>query len=156
MGPHAEFNVWCDPEAADQVLRAGLGTHLVGLDVTRQLVLPARTVAKLATHRDPDARWLGRLLGFYVRFHEEYEGLHGAVINDPLAVALALEPDWGSADPVPVAVDRSEGADRGRTVIGDAGDPRIMVYRAFEVGRVQELLLEQVFGRWLTLADMVS
>ncbi|MDO8665709.1 MAG: nucleoside hydrolase, partial [Gemmatimonadales bacterium] len=86
-GPHSEFNVWCDPEAAREVFASGLGTEMVGLDVTRRLVIPAAAVAKLATHPDEDARWFGRLLGFYVRFHEAVEGLHGAVINDPLAVA---------------------------------------------------------------------
>jgi purine nucleosidase len=152
-GPHSEFNVWCDPDAADEVLRAGLGTEMVGLDVTRRLVLPAAAVAKLARHADPDARWLGRLLGFYVRFHEEYEGLHGAVINDPLAVALALEPTWGRAEPHVLAVDIGDGADRGRTAPGGAGDPAVSVYREVDVGRVHGLLLEHLFGRWLSKAD---
>lgn len=154
-GPHSEFNVWCDPEAAREVFTAGLGTLMVGLDVTRRLVIPAAAVAKLATHPDDDARWFGRLLGFYVRFHQAVEGLHGAVINDPLAVALALEPSWGRAEPTPVGVDLSEGPERGRTTIGDldAGDPRIMVYRDFDARRVRELLLEHLFGRWLTDAD---
>lgn len=152
-GPFSEFNVWCDPEAADEVLRAGLGTEMVGLDVTRRLVLPAAAVAKLAQHADPDARWLGRLLGFYVRFHEEYEGLQGAVINDPLAVALALEPAWGRAERHVLAVDLGDGEDRGRTAPGGPGDPAVRVYRDVDLGRVHDLLLEHLFGRWLTKAD---
>jgi len=154
-GPHSEFNVWCDPEAADEVLRAGLGTRLVGLDVTRQLYVTAAAVARLATHRDAEAQWLGRLLGFYVRFHEEAEGLAGAVINDPLAVALALEPEWGAGEAIPVRVDLSDGPLRGRTAAGSAasGDPAILAYRSFDHGRVHDLLLEHLFGRWLTRAD---
>jgi purine nucleosidase len=152
-GPFSEFNVWCDPEAADVVFRAGLGTEMVGLDVTRRLVLPAAAVAKLATHADQEARWLGRLLGFYVRFHEEFEGLPGAVINDPLAVALALVPAWGTAEPVPIAVDLGDGEDRGRTALGAAGDPRVTVYRQVDLSPVHDLLLEHLFGRWLTKAD---
>lgn len=157
MGPHAEFNVWCDPEAADEVFRAGLGTELVGLDVTRQLVLPAASVAKLGTHQDPEAQWFGRLLGFYVRFHEAHEGLRGAVINDPLAIALAVSPAWGSSEPMPIAVDRSEGQDRGRTIVGDrgAGDPTVLVYRAFDHAALHDLLLEHLLGRWLTRADFL-
>ncbi len=152
-GGLAEFNVWCDPEAAAAVFAAGLGTELVGLDVTRRLVIPAAAVHKLASHRDADARWLGQLLGFYVRFHLEYEGLPGAVINDPLAVALALEPSWGTAQSVPLAVSLAEAAGRGETLVGGAGDPGVRVYREVTVGAVHELLLEHLFGRWLTKAD---
>jgi inosine-uridine nucleoside N-ribohydrolase len=157
MGPHSEFNVWCDPEAADIVLRADLGTELVGLDVTRQLVVPAAAVHKLATHQDEDAKWLGRLLGFYVRFHHEAEGLKGAVINDPLAIALAIEPSWGGADAVPVRVDLSDGELRGRTARGAARtDPTVRVYRRFDIPRVHDLLLAHLFGRWLTRSDFAA
>jgi inosine-uridine nucleoside N-ribohydrolase len=152
-GGLAEFNVWCDPEAAAEVFAARLGTELVGLDVTRRLVIPAAAVHKLATHSDADARWLGRLLGFYVRFHHEYEGLSGAVINDPLAVALALEPSWGAADTVPIRVSLAEAAGRGETRIGGPGDPPVHVYRDVTVGPVHDLLLEHLFGRWLTKED---
>ncbi|MGD0483565.1 MAG: nucleoside hydrolase [Gemmatimonadales bacterium] len=152
-GPFSEFNVWCDPEAADAVFRAELGTEMVGLDVTRRLILPAAAVAKLATHADPDARWLGRLLGFYVRFHEEYEGLRGAVINDPLAVALALAPAWGTAEALQISVNLGDGEDRGRTAPGGPGDPTVAVYRAVDLAPVHALLLEHLFGAWLTAAD---
>lgn len=155
MGPRSEFNVWCDPEAAYRVLRAGIGTRMVGMDVTRELVVPSRTVARLARHPDDQAAWFGRLLGFYVRFHESKEGLPGAIINDPLALALALEPGWGEADPVPLRVDLSDGPERGRTSVGDleAGDPVVSVYRRFDRDRVVEVLLDCVFGRWLTPED---
>jgi len=152
-GGLAEFNVWCDPEAAAEVFAARLGTELVGLDVTRRLVIPAAAVHKLASHPDADARWLGQLLGFYVRFHQEYEGLPVAVINDPLAVALALEPSWGSAETLPLTVDLAEAAGRGETRIGGPGDPPVTVYRSVTVGPVHDLLLEYLFGRWLTKGD---
>lgn len=152
-GPFSEFNVWCDPEAADEVFRAGLDTEMVGLDVTRRLVLSAAAVARLARHEDPDARWFGHLLGFYVRFHEEHEGLRGAVINDPLAVALALEPGWGRIDRTPIAVDCSAGEQRGRTGRGTASDPVIAVFGSVDTAPVHDLLLDHLFGRWLTKAD---
>lgn len=152
-GGLAEFNVWCDPEAAAEVFAADLGTELVGLDVTRRLVIRAAAVEKLANHADAEARWYGRLLGFYVRFHHSHEGLPGAVINDPLAVALALEPRWGVADALRLTVDRSERDGRGETRVGSASDPAVRVYRDVDLEAVHRWLLRELFGRWLTKAD---
>ena len=152
-GGLAEFKVWCDPEAAAEVLAAGLGTELVGLDVTRRLVITAAGVERLATHADPDAQWLGRLLGFYVRFHHHFEGLPGAVINDPLAVALALQPAWGTAETLHLAVNLAAGTGRGETTVGLPSDPNVAVYRGVTLAPVHALLLEHLFGAWLTESD---
>ena len=81
-----------------------------------------------------------------------------AVINDPLAIALAVDPSLGSADPFPLQVDLSDGPLRGRTTIGsrEGDDPMVKVFRRFDIGRVHGLLLEHVFGRWLTPADFAA
>lgn len=154
----SEFNVWCDPEAATEVFAARLGTEMVGMDVTRRLVIPAAAVEKLAHHADPDAVWLGHLLGFYVRFHRAYEQLAGAVINDPLAVALAIEPSWGRTESLPIRVELADVETRGQTAIGDAaaGHPVIRAYRAVDLAPVHALLLEHLFGRWLSPDDFAA
>jgi inosine-uridine nucleoside N-ribohydrolase len=152
-GGLAEFNVWCDPEAAAEVLDARLGTELVGLDVTRRLVITAPGVERLANHPDPEAQWLGRLLGFYVRFHHHVEGLPGAVINDPLAVALALEPSWGTVETLRLTVNLAQGTGRGETTVGLPSDPPAKVYRDVALAPVHALLLEHLFGAWLTESD---
>ncbi len=37
--PAAEFNIWCDPEAAAAVFASGLDVTMIGLDVTHQALL---------------------------------------------------------------------------------------------------------------------
>jgi len=160
-GGLAEFNVWCDPEAAAEVFaaRLGGGTALVGLDVTRRLVILAGGVAKLSAGADPEARWLGSLLGFYVRFHRHHESLAGAVINDPLAVALALEPSWGRTDALPLAVNLAAGEGRGETFVASGPAPVVNVYRDVSLEPVHRLLIRHLFGggrpdgAWLTESD---
>ena len=99
--PVAEYNYWCDPHAAKAVFEAfaalpalqGKELHMVGLDVTRQIVLTPN-LRDYFCRLDPR---LGEILrpmtDFYMDFHWEQEGLIGCVINDPLAVAYFLQPD---------------------------------------------------------------
>jgi len=75
------------------------------------------------------------------------------VINDPLAVALALEPRWGTAEMLRLTVNLAQGAGRGETTAGSPAHPPTKVYRDVALAPVHALLLEHLFGAWLTESD---
>jgi inosine-uridine nucleoside N-ribohydrolase len=112
---YSEFNAWCDPEALAIVLGAELPTEMVGLDVTRRLVVRGSEVERLHEASDATAQWLSDALRFYVEFHREHEQLNGAVVNDVLAIALLLQPDVLKFRDLRLTVDVSDEEHRGRT-----------------------------------------
>lgn len=91
--PVAEFNFFVDPHAAQIVLHAGLPVTLVGLDVTTQALLTPELVAGLQAIPSPITRFVADATGFYMRFHQEHQGVVGCHIHDALALALAFAPD---------------------------------------------------------------
>lgn len=141
--PYSEFNAWCDPEALATVLRAELQTELVGLDVTRQVILAAHEVDRLAHAEAPLARWLHDALRFYVEFHHRYEGLDGCIVNDVLPIAALIRPDVLTFQPLRLVVELEPGDNRGRTRV-DPDGARARVARAVRAGPVRALLFERV------------
>jgi len=113
----SEFNAWCDPEALATVLAAEIPTEMIGLDVTRKLIMKGNEVERLAQH----SPWLHDALRFYVEFHRKQEGLDGAVINDVLAVAYLLQPDVLTFSDLRLSVDLDDGQSRGRTKLNPKG-----------------------------------
>jgi len=149
--PHSEFNAWCDPEALAIVLAAELPTDLIGLDVTRKLIVKATEVYRLAHAGNPLANWLHDALRFYLEFHREYENLEGVVVNDVLAIAALLQPDVLGFQDLRLTVDLDAGDDRGRTRV----DPKGSLARvALQVRPepVRRLLFERVLP-WLVAED---
>jgi inosine-uridine nucleoside N-ribohydrolase len=113
----SEFNAWCDPEALATVLAAEIPTEMIGLDVTRKLIMKGNEVERLAQH----SPWLHDALRFYVEFHKKQEGLDGAVINDVLAIAYLLQPDVLTFSDLRLSVDLDDGQSRGRTKLNPKG-----------------------------------
>ncbi len=149
--PHSEFNAWCDPEALAIVLAAELPTELIGLDVTRKLIVKATEVYRLAHAGNPLASWLHDALRFYLEFHRQYEKLEGVVVNDVLAIAALLQPDVLDFQDLRLTVDLADGDDRGRTRV----DPKGSIARvALQVRPepVRDLLFERVLP-WLVKED---
>jgi purine nucleosidase len=114
----SEFNAWCDPESLATVLAAEIPTEMIGLDVTRKVIMKANEVDRLA--HSPESMWLHDALRFYVEFHRKQEGLDGAVVNDVLAIAYLLQPDVLTFSDLRITVDLGDGQSRGRTKL----DPR--------------------------------
>jgi purine nucleosidase len=144
----SEFNAWCDPEALATVLQAELPTQIVGLDVTRQVVLSAADVSRLGANDNSRAQTLFEALRFYVEFHRTHEGLDGCVVNDVLPIAALLDPDVLTFEPVRIAVDLDSDDARGRTREAPDGSAAL-VAREVRVDAVRALLSDRVF-RWAT------
>jgi purine nucleosidase len=91
--PVAEFNYWVDPHGADYVYKnLGRPIHMVGLDVTRKIVLTPNILELIKRLGGDLSHYIVAITRFYVDFHWVQEGVIGCVINDPLAVAYFIEP----------------------------------------------------------------
>ncbi|BAK21578.1 nucleoside hydrolase [Melissococcus plutonius] len=115
--PVAEFNYWCDPDAAAQVFTSlGGMIEMVGLDVTRKIVF-SPTILEYCRWINPSTyEYLKKITRFYFNFHWEYEHLLGCVINDPLAVAYYISPEICTGFKSYVAVE-TQGISVGQTLV---------------------------------------
>lgn len=85
--PVAEFNYWVDPHGAREFLKKFNGEFtMVGLDVTREIVLTPNLREMIHQFNDEISDFIYDITRFYVDFHWEQERTLGCVINDPLAV----------------------------------------------------------------------
>lgn len=114
--PCAEANVRNDPEAADLVLRSGLRTRMVGLDVTHQVVLTREETARWRALGTEAGRLFADMTDHYIGVYEKNNPhMGGCALHDPLAVAAAIDPTLVGCLPANLRVDL-EGPTRGRTV----------------------------------------
>ncbi len=111
----AEFNTYVDPHAAHIIFHAGIPITLVPLDVTYQCILMAPDVERLLKIDSPIPQFIRDATGFYMEYHDSYQGIKGCVINDPLALALTFAPALCDFEELYVDVDISGGVSMGKT-----------------------------------------
>ena len=112
----AEFNAYVDPHAAHIVFHSGMPMTLVPLDVTYQCILTSDDVHRMQKVDSPIAKFIEDSTRFYMEFHDEYQGIQGCVINDPLALALTFAPELCTYQELPMDVDISGGVSMGKTI----------------------------------------
>jgi purine nucleosidase len=123
--PLSEFNWWIDPEAVHIVLESGMKVEMVGWDVSL-----ADSV--IDTDLAEELRSLGPLGQFSIdiqkslrRFIEEVTGRTGFDWPDPIAMAVALEPDITSHEAHRrVEVSLGLGHERGQTIVDHLGNTK--------------------------------
>jgi len=114
--PAAEFNVWCDPEAAAQVFASGLDVTMVGLDVTHKALLGPAEEARLRASGRVGA-FVAELNVFFTRYHRDTYGWDGAPIHDAVAVAHVIRPGLLETRHRNVEIELESELCRGRTVV---------------------------------------
>ena len=149
--PVAEYNYWCDPDAAKYVyenLRTKI--HMVGLDVTRKIVLTPNILEYMQILDTEKGEFVKNITRFYYDFHWEYERVIGCVINDPLAVAYFLNRELCSGFEAYTTVE-TEGISIGQSVVDAMNfwkkEENSIVLTEVDEKEFMVMFLHRVFGK---------
>lgn len=91
--PSTEFNVFSDPEAAAIVLEHWPGVSLLPWETTMRYLVSIERVNELMSGTGPRAQFFRRITEQQPRLVFEQFGLSGIFAADPLAMAVAVEPE---------------------------------------------------------------
>jgi purine nucleosidase len=90
--PVAEFNMWCDPEAVDVVLRSGMRLEFVGWDRSRfDALISSELAQSIRSIGTPLAEFAIDIQCCVLEFCRTETKLDGFDFPDPIAMAYALD-----------------------------------------------------------------
>ncbi len=122
--PCAEFNIYCDPEAAQKVFASRDDIVVLPLDITKKVTFTTERAGAVA-ETAPDsriARFLAGLCEFMARTSMSYrstEGVRGFHVHDAATLAYLLYPETLSFRRAKVRVETKGEWTRGKTVLDD-------------------------------------
>jgi purine nucleosidase len=115
--PYGEFNIITDPEAADIVLRAGLPTTMIGLNVTHQALATSEIIGEFRGLGTRPGDVCAELMTFFAATYRRVFGFEHPPVHDPIAVAQVLDESIVTTVAAPVDVELAGAYTRGATVV---------------------------------------
>ena len=115
--PAAEFNIYVDPEAADEVFRSGMPIVMMPLDVTHKVLTFKTRVAAIRALGSRPAIAMAEMLEFFERFDIEKYGSDGGPLHDPTVIAYLLKPELFSGRDCNVEIEIQSPLTTGMTVV---------------------------------------
>ncbi len=111
----AELNIYCDPEAARNVLRMPATKSLIPLEIGRQAVLTADQIQKLSDD-NRRSKFLKNMLTYGFRAYHEHLGREGFPLREVVALSAVSHPELFESRRLAVDVEVSGELTRGMTV----------------------------------------
>lgn len=113
--PAAEFNIVCDPEAADIVFNSGIKIKMLGLDVTRKVLVLPEIIEKMQGIHNKASDLFVALMKFFNETQKKIFGFEGGPLHDPVTIVSMINEDVVNFQYMNVVIDVTGGPSYGRT-----------------------------------------
>lgn len=122
MTPVSEFNIWCDPEAARLVFESGMKMTMIGWDISWKYATfdaeQAAAIRRIGTTLAEFAIDIQATVNTYAKAETKLTGFD---LPDPIAMAVAIDPEIAEWEDYYVEVALAEGLHRGQTIVDTLG-----------------------------------
>lgn len=113
--PAAEFNIMCDPEAAHVVFSSGVTVRMVGLNVTRKVIVTDEVVNRMEKINNKASDMFVKLMKVFNENQRKTFGVAAGPLHDPATIASIIDCDLIKWQKMNVVIDISHGPSYGRT-----------------------------------------
>ena len=113
--PAAEFNIMCDPEAAHVVFTSGLPVKMVGLNVTRKVLVTDEVVERMSKINNSASDMFVKLMKVFNDNQRKTFGVKAGPLHDPATIACLIDENLIKFEKMNVVIDISHGPSYGRT-----------------------------------------
>lgn len=137
----AEFNMSCDPVAAEEILNSGIAVKLITQDIAKRVVLKEKDLSALRNIDNKLSEFILNISSYSVKFYKKVRKKKGAFLNDPLAVAVAVNSRLALFRNAHIGVDVK--GERGRIFL-KKGRPNISLCKSVDTEKFLKLFKQRV------------
>lgn len=152
----AEFNIWADPDAADEVMQTGVPVVMIGLDATHMVRATEERIRTVEAIGNPSSDTASSMLRFSQRIEREIVGWDAAPLHDPCTVAYVMAPELFRLRPADIRIEAASDLTRGHTAVEMRGDllesPHLWAVKADAQGIFD--LIGETLGRAGTVEEV--
>ena len=148
--PDADWNIWIDPLAADQVLRSGIPVTMVPLDATNDVPLTTIHAAALEGHQSTEIA---------ETVYQLVSGINGlgagfVYLWDQLNAAALVGETVTTLEELPIAVMTEGGSSTVGTTVEDPGGVNVLVATAADREAFEAAFFSTLLGEPFTPVDL--
>ncbi len=116
----AEFNILVDPEAADICFKAGVPLRMLGLNVTRQILVTKDVLSKAKKIDTRGSDLFVKLMEVFNKNQHDFFGLEAGPLHDPATIISLLNENAFVFEDMNVSIDTSFTDQAGKTICNKA------------------------------------
>ena len=141
---YAEFNILVDPEAADICFKSGVPLRMLGLNVTRKILVREKIIEEASKINTKGSDLFVKLMKVFNENQRSFFSLEAGPLHDPATIISLIDPTVFTFEDMLVEIDTSESEKAGQTRCKKSNTPNCKVATSVDINKYWEIIFDHL------------